>query len=57
MLYPDNGSVFNYRLDDAGISCSDSDEALEDEEKTDKQVSLITLVRAKSALNCSTTIL
>lgn len=38
MLYPEEGSVYNYNLDDAGISSTDSDEALDDEEKIEKKV-------------------
>lgn len=38
MLYPEEGTVYSYNLDDAGISSSDSDEALDEEDKGDKKV-------------------
>ena len=38
MLYPEEGTVYNYNLDDAGISSSDSDDALDDDEKGEKKV-------------------
>ncbi|XP_052808511.1 dynein axonemal heavy chain 1-like isoform X3 [Mya arenaria] len=38
LLYPEEGTVFGYNLDDAGISSSESDDALDDEDKKDKKV-------------------
>jgi len=38
LLYPDKGSIYAYNLDDAGISSSDSDEALDDDDKAEKKV-------------------
>ena len=42
LLYPDSGSVYSYNLDDAGISSSESDDAVdEDEDKKKKEVELV----------------
>lgn len=38
MLYPDEDNVFAYMLDDAGVSSSDSDDALEEEDKGERKV-------------------
>ena len=39
LLYPEEGTVYSYNLDDAGISSSESDDAVdEDEEKKTREV-------------------
>ena len=38
LLFPEEGLVYNYRLDDAGISSSDSDDAIDDDEGKEKKV-------------------
>jgi hypothetical protein len=51
MLYPEEENVFAYNLDDAGISSSESDDALDDDEKGERKVNIMIFYKVSATVN------
>ncbi|XP_060604387.1 dynein axonemal heavy chain 1-like isoform X2 [Ruditapes philippinarum] len=51
MLYPEEENVFAYNLDDAGISSSESDDALDDDEKGERKIQWIGWMEGREVFN------